>query len=59
MVSTKLITIREAANRLGLKESNDQEVHPETADRLREGRCERCGFPLRNWNGFWPPASGR
>ena len=58
VLSTKLITIREAANRLGSKESNDQEIHPETADRLCEAVGARhYGFPSKNSNGFCLPAS--
>jgi hypothetical protein len=36
MVSTKLITIREAAEPVRTQGKHDQEIHPETADRLCE-----------------------
>jgi predicted DNA-binding transcriptional regulator AlpA len=40
--STKLITIREAANRLGLKESTIRKYILKTADRLCEAVGARC-----------------
>jgi phage antirepressor YoqD-like protein len=51
--STKLITIREAAKRLGLKESTIRKYILKRQIAYVKPSFELCGFLSRNWNGFW------
>jgi hypothetical protein len=46
MVSTKLITIREAAEPVRAQGKHDQEIHPEAADRLCEAVVRAVRIPI-------------
>jgi hypothetical protein len=59
MVSTKLITIREAAEPVRAQGKHDQEIHPETADRLCEAVVRAVRIPIEELERIlvcWPEA---